>query len=682
MLSRWPDRLKSVLSTHFRRGALFVLALVTAGTLSLAPLTSNSSNTAHAVDLSSLLGAGGSLTDSLSSCAIETVGWVICPTMRTIARLADYGFGYVNSKFLSIDYDIASNTSGTYKAWELMRSVADALFVVAFMILVYSQLTGRGGSYSIKRLLPKLIICAVLVNISYYLCVALVDITNIIGDSLMKLLAGSGGVASRIGTAVMPIGGTASASYQDGTLTTITTSVLGKSSLAWVLLTPVAAVIISIATICAAALILLIARKTVIALLIFGSPLLFVAYLLPNLERFFLQSVRVFIQLLLLYPIIALLLGAGQIVSATIVSVGSGDSNYRVTGDSYYNKNGGSGSAITDLVGSAAAVVPLLGVWFIFKNMSQIMSTAGARLSASVAGRRGGKDDEKAKVTGNAVAAAAKQATAGLGVPAARRQAFSRNRRRSSLGGSSQLGDEGAGTGQNPGLANRQPAASAAAAAQNAALQESIQGQGEDPNKQIEGLTDAKLTGEADGLNIENAMANAIAQGNAKEDENKKVSAKDLFNNINKAHDSKDKDRKFSSGPAPAGSGGGEAKGGGAPQQSAPVSSYRAPSMAQSSNIVSGTAQPQQVKIVAVPVQVDASALLGQRGNHPPDNMTQPPISGTEAKAKERAQKYLYDAEKDLTAARDKMDILGHKDAPTEPPHTDVSDDKEDKGSS
>lgn len=676
MIARWSDRLFSVLSAQLRRGALFVLALVMAGTLTLTPALSSTAN-AQFSGLTSLLGAGGSLTDGLSSCAIETVGWVICPTMRSIARLADYGFTYINSNFLRIDYSIASNSSGTYRAWELMRNVADALFVVAFMFIVYSQLTGRGGGYNLKRLLPKLIISAILVNISYYICIAIVDVVNIIGDSLMSVF---NDVASRVGTSVMPIGGkAASAAFQDGTLTTITSSVLGKTGVAWVLLAPVAAVVISIATICAAGLVLLIMRKTVIAMLILGSPILFVAYLLPNLERFFFQGVRLFIQLLLLYPIIALLLGAGQIVSSTIVSVGSNDANYRVSGDSYFAKNGGSGSAITDLTAAAAAVVPLLGVWFIFKNMSQLMNTAGARLSASVSGRRGGKDDDKAKVTGNAVAGAAKSATSGIGnFGNNRRQAFSRNRKRSSLGGSSQLGEAGAGTnGSNP--ANRP----ANTDSQNA-LQNSIQGQTEDLKRQLDEQGEAKISGDADGLNIENAVADAIAQGSAKEQENKKLTAKDLFNNINKAHDSKDKDRKFSSGPAPAGSGGNQQGSGGPQQPSAPGTSYKAPQMAQGGNIVTGTSQ-QPVKIVAVPVQIDASSLIGQSQNnqmqHPPENISQPPISGTEEKAKERAQRYLYDAQRDVDAARDKMDILGSKDAPTEPPHTDTPDSKNNGGS-
>lgn len=662
MLQRWSNRLIRPLRTLSRRGALLVLGGLMAVTLVVSPMMTRPAN----AQLTDLMSLGGSFTNGLSSCAIETVGWVICPTMRSIAKLADYGFTYMNQDFLKIDYAIADSEGGTYTAWEIMRNIANGLFVVAFMILIYSQLTGRSsGGYNIKRLLPRLIICAILVNASYFICVICVEFSNIVGDSLLGIMKE---IAGRVGSSIMPLDVPASG-YQDGTLTIITSSVMSKTGTAWVLLAPVAAVTISIATITAVALVLLIMRKTLVALLILVSPLLFVAYLLPNLERFFFQGLRLFVQLLLLYPILALLLGAGQIVSATITSVGTGDTNYRVTGDSYFSmKQGSSGSAITDLVAAAVAVVPLLGTWFIFKNMSSIMSTAGSRLSATMAARRGGRDDDKnARVTGKATAGAANvKNTNGLGNMPNRRQAFSRNRRHRSLGGSSLTGQD-----ENP-AANRAGAANRNVAAQPNALEDSIKGGArEDAEKKLEELGNAKID-DAGELNVEGAVAAAMAAGSSGKEQEKQKTAKDIFNNLNHAHESKDKDRKLNAGGAPAGG----STGGGAPQPSAPSTSYRAPSMAQNNNIVSGTSAPQQpVRVVAVPVQVDGSALLGQQNQHrPPENVSQPPISGTEEKAKARAQKYLFDADREVKEASDKVDILGNKDTPSEPPHTTAKD--------
>jgi hypothetical protein len=679
-MQHWSHRMTDILRIFVRRGVLVVLAALMAITMSVTPLMSRP---AHAQGISDLLSLGGSLTNGLSSCAIETVGWIVCPTMRSIARLADYGFTYINQNFLKIEYSIASNASGTYKAWELMRTVANALFVVAFMVVIYSQITGRNsGGYSIKRILPRLIVCAILVNISYYLCVALVDVSNITGDAVMAVMKE---VAGRVGTSIMPIGGQATGvtGFQDGTLTVITTSVMAKPGTAWVLLAPVAAVIVTVASICAAGLILLIMRKTVVAMLILASPILFVAYILPNLERFFFQALRLFIQLLLLYPIVALLLGAGQIVCATIVTVGSNDANYRVSGDSYFSHNGGSGSAITDLTASAAAVLPLLGVWFIFRNMSSIMSTAGSRLTASVRSRSG-EDDKEAHVTGKAtLGAASVKSQTGINPGSSRRQAFSRNRHRASLAGSVIARDGG--RGGRSGMEDRrsyvnESAVSNAMNSTNNTNSSSETNQFESGGLTPDKLQDVGVNGSA-GINggadvnvsvdakskggIGTMILGAKGRGGKDKDE-KQVTAKDIFNNMNRSHKSKDSERALGGGTA--------ASGGAAPIVAAapiaPSSSYRAPEIAQNSNVVSGSSAGTPVQVIAVPVQVDASALLGSVAPPAIAGLAQPPVTGTEEKAKARAQKYLFEAENELNEDRNKLDILGHNDSqPSEPPH-------------
>ncbi len=679
MLQRWSKHMTGVLHAHLRRGALLFLGVALAVVMVASPMMARP---AHAQGISDLLSLGGSFTNGLSSCSIETVGWVICPTMRSIAKLADYGFAYINDNFLRIDYALVDDQSGTYTAWEIMRTVANAAFVVAFMVLVYSQISGRGsGGYSIKRLLPRLIVAAIAVNISYFLCVILIDISNIMGDSILFIMNDQ--VASRIGNSVMPIGGNAGGAFQDGTLATLTAAVLQKTGVAWVLLAPVAAVIVSVATICAAMLILLIMRKTIVALLVLVSPLLFVAYLLPNLERFFTAGVRLFIQMIMLYPIIALLLGAGQIASTTIVSVGSNDANYRAANDFYFSRTGGSGSAITDATAAAAAVVPLLGVWFLFKNMSSVMNMASSRLSAAVKGRRGDEDKE-ARVTGKATAGAQNRKQM-FGEAPNRRQAFTRGRRRT-LGGSTLTGSLDDRSRQPAPIAGPQPSSSLAEQGgakpkDEAALEEEKRRQDQEA---------AALNGNLEEMNLEGLQAEGGSKdGDEKEkviagkDENEQVTAKDIFSQMNRKQgtDSKDKERKLSAGPPPAGTSGGGESGGGASQPSAPTSAYRAPQMAQSSNIVSGSSGPvQPVKAVAVPVQVDSSSLLGNKDRGPGTNGEfTPPISGTQEKAKARANKYIYDSEKELDDARNRDDILGkkHSNHDDEPHDLDVRGNKE-----
>ena len=91
-----------------------------------------------------------------SSCSLEWIGYIICPAARFMAKITDKAFDALQS-FLEIK-SLARGTEGgdsLYNAWSAMRNVANALFVIAFMVVIYSQLTGAGiTNYGIKKLLP------------------------------------------------------------------------------------------------------------------------------------------------------------------------------------------------------------------------------------------------------------------------------------------------------------------------------------------------------------------------------------------------------------------------------------------------------------------------------------------------------------------------------------------------
>ena len=54
-----------------------------------------------------------------------------------------------------------------FKHWVTFRDIANVFFVIMIAIIIFSQVTGAGiSSYGIKKMLPKIIIYAILVNIS------------------------------------------------------------------------------------------------------------------------------------------------------------------------------------------------------------------------------------------------------------------------------------------------------------------------------------------------------------------------------------------------------------------------------------------------------------------------------------------------------------------------------------
>ena len=80
----------------------------------------------------------------------------------------------------------------TRDAWTTFQTIANVVFIILLLFVIFSQLTGVGiDNYGIKRILPKLIVVAILVNLSYLICVVCVDLSNILGSSLKGLFAPS-----------------------------------------------------------------------------------------------------------------------------------------------------------------------------------------------------------------------------------------------------------------------------------------------------------------------------------------------------------------------------------------------------------------------------------------------------------------------------------------------------------
>ncbi len=659
MVKNWPSYLGRYFRVHTR--SIFVAIAIVVGSLGLA-----------AIPVQDTFAAPPEVYGNNSaSCQIATIGWVVCPVMRSVATLADFGFAFINQNFLRIEYGISNTNSGVFKAWELMRNIANALFVLAFMAIIYAQITGKSaGGYSIKRMLPRLVIGAILVNISYYVCVIGIEASNIVGTSVLALMQG---VADPIGPSAMPLNN-AETGFDNYRLSDITSAILGKPGYVWILLAPVAAVTISIALVCAVALVLLIMRKVVIAMLLLVSPLMFVAYLLPNTEKYFQQWLRLFFQLLLLFPVIAFLLGAGQIVSATIMNVGSDDSNYRVMNDDYLPKagTGGSGSATTDLAAAGAAVLPLLGTWFLLKSLSSVVTNAGSKVAGNIGRGRSKTEEDKLKAKMNGTA---KQSVAGSGLPTYdRKPAFSRLRRRRGAATLADLPSKTSGNKTSSSGSSSAGKAGSVPTASSSSNMPSVLDRAAGNTNSTNGLPinptseDAPITDEVTATGASAAaaatQANLQASLTAANDKKDSKTAKDIFNNLNKSQDMNGKK------PLGGNSGGNASTGQGQPgsttsQPMAPSNNFASTPSAASPMIQASSSAPQIQQIIAAPTAaVDASAFINRdragAANVTAINpaMPQPPSSDVEKKATARAQKYIFDSQDNPGQSSDRIDEL------------------------
>ena len=320
-------------------------------------------------------GDGGE-EEGKNSCGVDGIGWLVCPLMSFAGSLGDASYSAI-SYFLSIDKGIFKDqeNGGLEQAWKFFRDIANAVFAVIFLWVIFSQISNVGVSnYGIKKILPRLIIGALLVNLSFYLCQIAVDLSNILGFSLKGVLEGA---ASKVGTQSAEVG-------------TFNTLIIGGLTLAGAGLFIFLAV--SIPTIMAlllallVVLVILIVRQAAVILLIAISPLAFAAWLLPNTENLFKKWVSMLRGLLIVFPVISLLYGAGKLAGAVLAAVGTNDPN--------------NPKETMQVAALAASILPLGATPFVLQNSLSSLGSIGAKIgkmSANAHGRFAGNVKGTAK---------------------------------------------------------------------------------------------------------------------------------------------------------------------------------------------------------------------------------------------------------------------------------------------
>lgn len=262
-----------------------------------------------------------------SSCRVEGIGWIVCPVAKEASKFVDAAYGFVSSLLKVQPLTTTGEQANIYNAWTIMRNFANVAFVIAFMVIIFSQLTSVGlNNYGIKKMLPRLIVAAILVNASFWICAIAVDISNILGSSINSIFLGmEAGLPS-----------------DDGEQANNFSNVIGGSAPGWEGITglvlaggTVAALYVGLSALLPALLAALLAivtvfmvltlRQALIVLLIIVSPLAFVAYLLPNTESLYKKWLGLFKTLLLMYPIIAAIFGASALASNVVMSTADGE---------------------------------------------------------------------------------------------------------------------------------------------------------------------------------------------------------------------------------------------------------------------------------------------------------------------------------------------------------------------
>lgn len=252
---------------------------------------------------------------------VGALAWIVCPTTGVIAKFIDAIYNVVDGLSIVPPLSMEAN-SPIYLVWQYARNITNIVFVIFLLIVIYSQITGVGlNNYGVKRILPRLIIAIILVNLSFIICSLAVDLSNIIGSNLREFFTGiqesviANGEASEI--ANVPVGEIVSSIIAGTGIAGIAIGATGGfASLFWMLVPVLIGAVVAVVS----GLLTIAARQALVALLIMISPLAFVAYLLPNTEKWFTKWKNLLFQMLIFYPMFSFLFGASQLAGWALIT--------------------------------------------------------------------------------------------------------------------------------------------------------------------------------------------------------------------------------------------------------------------------------------------------------------------------------------------------------------------------
>ena len=349
--------------------------------------------------------------DSKPSCTTNAheLGWIICPIVTgTSSFLKDFYENWI-TPFLSIDVgifrfdgsegsvedDSAQYSQGNiYGVWQAFQGIANLAFVVLFLVVIFSQLTGIGiDNYGIKKILPKLIVCAVLINLSYIICMLAVELSNIIGLALKSLFTQSAFVPDVSGIQVKVNPSTPNS--EEIPALGINLAVIGiiagltipyALSVGWAIIIPALVLVLSVLLSMFFLFAMLGIRQALVIILVCISPLAFVCYTLPNTKKLFDKWFNVFKAMLLAYPICSALVYGGDLVAKILLVANQ------------------SSSSVISSVGIlfTAAIISIAPVFMIpglIRKGLDAVGGLGAKISG-LQGRAKGATDKRVRNTG------------------------------------------------------------------------------------------------------------------------------------------------------------------------------------------------------------------------------------------------------------------------------------------
>lgn len=281
-------------------------------------------------------------------------GFLLCPGQNLLNLIIDFLYGIIEN---ILDWRLLETNGSQIKSyWEKFLSIANVILVIAFLVIIYSTATLDGlSNYDVKKMLPRIVILAIVINISFYVCAAIVDLCNIAGRGVMALListspGGEGlGLGEKIGTVVSNV-----ATGVAGGIAGVVAGVILFVSIGPPAVLALIVIILA-----------LIFRGVALTMMVIISPIAIALYLFPSaaMNKWHVKWRDAFIKMLLVYPMFMAVWGGSKLISSVTAST--------------QNPIIGFITSLICTIAPAVAIIPL------FKMSGDVMGKATAAIAGS-----------------------------------------------------------------------------------------------------------------------------------------------------------------------------------------------------------------------------------------------------------------------------------------------------------
>ncbi len=235
-------------------------------------------------------------------------GWVICHALQAMDSLANWLSSQIGG-FLYIKTDDLF-TPELKKSWQTISRLATLVIVIVALIMIFSEAMGSGimDNYSVKKILPRLVVAGIGVQLSWFGCKIAVDVFNALGVGIEGLLTAPFGESLKNGVAglVSTNGVFSGWSFVTGAVVVGGAIFLMLTSVG----TIVMALVVGFAT--------LVFRRIILVLGVAFAPIAMAAWVLPGTQKISKYWYESFSKALAMYPLIMGLIASGKIVGAIL----------------------------------------------------------------------------------------------------------------------------------------------------------------------------------------------------------------------------------------------------------------------------------------------------------------------------------------------------------------------------